>query len=111
MKLFLTIAVGVVAFIMFMVASFGLRLGSMHIEGFFAKEQANISHEVFKQGTAHIDGMKQELASAMFQYNREGTPRSHRLGIEAMLRAKFSGENLSNYAPAQVAFLNSIGIF
>jgi len=79
------------------VLSFGIRLGSLHIEGFFAKEKQNIEREVFENTKSFNEAKQQELVKYRFEWQKaKGKGDTHTMNaIESAVRHSFGDYDAS----------------
>lgn len=89
---------GVVCVIgVFLVLCFGIQLGGLHWNGFFAKESANIERKVFEETKSYTHGMSDALAKHYQEYMKASP--EDKLIIENVIKMEFGSfdeKNLTN---------------
>ncbi len=89
MKQFFAVIGGIALLVIFVILCVGLEVGGIKLNGFFQGIQKDVDHEVFKNSTAHVDGMIDDLVKYQYQFNLAKTS-TEKKGIAAVVRQRFS---------------------
>lgn len=99
MRVFGYVVVGLLSACAFLVLLLGIRLGSIHVEGFLASEREDVRRDVFENMRSYNQTKIQELADYRRQYLLATTD-EQRDAVASTVRLRFADYEMDDRVPA-----------
>ena len=104
MKTFFGFVATILGIGLFLALCFGIQLGSLKWDGFFAKEKANIERQVYEESKSYTHGKAQALAKHYQEYMKaDAADKTIITNVIRMEFGSFDADKLTN--PTLRAFL------
>lgn len=81
--------IGIIVFILVYVLTFGMSLGSIHLNGILKQHQADVEREVFENTKSYVKGMSDDLAKYKFEFTMSDDE-VEKEAIADLIRSRFA---------------------